>query len=45
MPCVGGPQRLEEGIRFPGAGVTGSYKFPDRGIGSQTQILWKSKNQ
>ena len=27
------PQRPEEGIRFPGTGVTGSSKSPDTGAG------------
>lgn len=29
------PQRPKVGFRFPGAGITGSSKFPDIGAGSQ----------
>ena len=34
-----GAQRPEEGIRSPGAGVTGSSELPYEGAGNQTQVL------
>lgn len=40
--CVQYLWRPKEGIRFPGAGVTGGCKAPDVDSGSQTQDLCKS---
>ena len=37
--CVQVPGRLEEGLRFPGAGVPGGYKLPYVGASSWTQVL------
>lgn len=37
--CVQVPGRLEEGLRFLGAGVPGGYKLPYVGASSWTQVL------
>lgn len=36
------PQRLEEGVRCPGAGVTGSCELPNMGTRNQTWMLCKN---
>lgn len=40
--CVQCPQRAEEGIRSPEAGVTVSCELPSMGAGNQTWDLYKS---
>lgn len=40
--CVQMPAEQEEGIEFPGSGVTGGCEPPSMGTGNQTQILQKT---
>lgn len=43
MTCVCRyPQRPEEGIRFPGAGVMGECELLGVSMWNQTQVLWKN---
>lgn len=34
---------MEEAIRYPGVGVTGSCELPARGAGNSTVVLWNNR--